>query len=280
MVSVVIPTYNREKTITKAVQSVLDQTYTDLEVIIVDDGSKDQTKSVIDNIKDERVKYFFQKNSGACIARNAGIQYAKGDYIAFHDSDDIWRKDKLEKQMQALLSSGADIVFCKLVIHKTTGELQYKPEKCKTGIMNPVVNLFGIGTQTLLAHRYVFDDVKFDPEMPRFQEFELLFRATKKYSISCLDEGLVDYYVGEDSISTNSQKLYLACTLLVKKHPEIISRYPEMGIRMSQYLLSAAAKEARSDNRVDYLRLALRCHLNFKLIIKAILIYIGHYNYR
>lgn len=272
MVSVIIPSYNRGKTIVEAVQSVLNQTYTDLEVVIVDDGSSDNTREVIQNIKDNRIKYFYQENAGACIARNNGIKFAKGDYIAFHDSDDIWRRDKLEKQMRVLLQSKADIVFCKLVVHGLDGSISYKPPKCEEGIVYPINNLFGIGTQTLLAYRYVFDEVKFDPEMPRFQEFELLYRATQKFSLYCLNEGLVDYYVGVDSISSNPRKLYLACNMIVEKHPEITKKYPVMGKKMAQYLLSVAAKEIEIKNKKKYIKLALNCHINIKLIVKAILI--------
>ena len=277
MVSVIIPSYNREKTIVEAIQSVLNQTYTDLEVIIVDDGSSDNTRVVIQSIHDSRVKYFYQENAGACIARNNGIQFAKGEYIAFHDSDDIWRKDKLEKQMRVLQESKADIVFCKLVVHEPNGAISYKPSKCVEGIVYPISNLFGIGTQTLLAHRYVFDKVKFDPEMPRFQEFELLYRATQKFSLYCLNEGLVDYYVGEDSISSNPQKLYLACNLLISKYPEITKKYSVMGKRMAQYLLSAAVREKNKENRKKYIKLALHCHKNMKLIEKSILIDLNFY---
>lgn len=272
MVSVIIPSYNRGRSIAKAVQSVLDQTYTDLEVVIVDDGSSDDTREVILSIKDPRIQYFYQENAGACEARNRGIQLARGNYIAFHDSDDIWRKDKLEKQMKALQESKADIVFCKLVVHEPDSSISYKPLKCKEGVVCPINDLFGIGTQTLLAHRYVFDEIKFDPEMPRFQEFELLYRATQKYSLYCVNEGLVDYYVGQDSISSNPKKLFFACDMLINKHPELTTTYPIMGKRMAQYLLAAAVREKDKKSKGKYIKLALRCHKDMKLLTKALLI--------
>lgn len=273
MVSIIIPSYNREKTIIKAIKSVLNQTYEDIEVIIIDDGSSDNTRDVVQGIKDNRVKYFYQKNAGACIARNRGIQFAKGDYIAFHDSDDTWRKDKLEKQMKVLLDSKADIVFCKLVVHGSDS-ISYKPSACKEGIVAPIENLFGIGTQTLLARRYVFDDIKFDPKMPRFQEFELLYRATQKYSLYCLNEGLVDYYVGIDSISASPRKLYLACKIIVAKHPELVKKYPIMGKRMAQYLLSAAIREQEDDYKKMYIKLSRHCSKSLKLLAKSIFVFL------
>ena len=99
-VTVIIPTYNRAGTIAESVQSVLDQTYTNLEVLIIDDGSTDGTEAVINEFADERIKYVrLDKNGGVADARNIGVNMAKTDWIAFQDSDDVWHKDKLEKQM-------------------------------------------------------------------------------------------------------------------------------------------------------------------------------------
>ena len=99
-VSVIIPTYNREKTILRAVQSVLDQTYTNLEVLVIDDGSTDGTAEIVRGIEDDRVKYIvLEQNGGQAKARNTGVQMAEGEWIAFQDSDDCWHKNKLEIQM-------------------------------------------------------------------------------------------------------------------------------------------------------------------------------------
>ena len=271
MVSVIIPSYNREKTIKKAIESVLNQTYRDLEVIVVDDGSTDHTSQVIGEIKDERLRYIYQENAGACVARNRGIHLASGEIIAFHDSDDLWRADKLEKEMNALQKSGADVVFCKLVRHNSDGSTTDMPSDGKEGFLNPIKNLFGIGTQTLLAKREVFAHEQFDKEMPRFQEFEWLYRISKTHSIYCVDEGLVDYYVGADSISSNPKKVYDACKLINEKHPELIKEYPQMGERMAYSLLLAAAKEKQKKNSVNaYISMALNCHVNLKILIKCL----------
>ena len=99
-ITVIIPTYNRANIISKSIESVLNQTYNNIELIIVDDGSTDNTEEVIASIKDDRIKYYkLKKNSGTAIARNYGIEKSTCKYIAFQDSDDIFRNNKLELQI-------------------------------------------------------------------------------------------------------------------------------------------------------------------------------------
>lgn len=100
-VSVIIPTYNREDFICETIQSVLDQTYKDFEIIVVDDGSKDNTKKKL-GVFGSKIKLIEQKNSERAVSRNNGVKNSNGEYIAFLDSDDLWLKDKLEKQIEIL----------------------------------------------------------------------------------------------------------------------------------------------------------------------------------
>jgi glycosyltransferase involved in cell wall biosynthesis len=101
-VSVVIPTYNRAAKVQAGIHSVLAQTFSDLEVIVVDDGSSDGTGQILRDLFGDRIRYFAQANQGASVARNRGVEEARGEWIAFLDSDDIWEKDKLEWQFRAL----------------------------------------------------------------------------------------------------------------------------------------------------------------------------------
>ena len=116
-VSVIIPTYNREKLVPRAIQSVLDQTWQDLELIVVDDGSTDRTEQVVSGFTDDRIRYVrLDKNSGVSHARNIGIESAQCEYIAFQDSDDEWLPEKLEKQMQVMLQAPETVgmVYCRM----------------------------------------------------------------------------------------------------------------------------------------------------------------------
>ena len=100
-VSVIIPTYNREEFITETIKSVLNQTYKDFEIIVVDDGSTDNTKQKLEPFK-SKIKLIEQKNSERAVARNNGVKSSSGEYIAFLDSDDLWIKNKLENQVNFL----------------------------------------------------------------------------------------------------------------------------------------------------------------------------------
>jgi len=102
LISVIIPAYNAQKTILETVESVLQQTFVDFEVIIVDDGSQDSTLKIVSDITDSRLKVLSYPNAGACVSRNRGFAQAKGEFIAFLDADDLWTPDKLEAQLAAL----------------------------------------------------------------------------------------------------------------------------------------------------------------------------------
>src|SRR4030042_6253183 len=112
LVSVIIPTYNRADCVTKSIDSVLSQTYNDYEIIVVDDGSTDNTRQILQSYVDKcLIHYIYQDNAGCAAARNSGIRAAKGQWIAFLDSDDTWLPDKLAEQMQYLSETGLDVCF-------------------------------------------------------------------------------------------------------------------------------------------------------------------------
>lgn len=228
LVSVIIPVYNRENTIQRAVDSVLNQTYTDIEVLVIDDGSTDNSVQMLDKYKnDDRVKVFCQKtNQGANAARNRGIMEAKGEYIAFHDSDDEWLPEKLEKQLKHMEEGNFDVSFCAFkrhydeavqIIPDISQKLSSKEirEKLKKGNI--------IGTPTLVIHRKVIQTVgMFDEEMPRLQDYEFVIRIAGKFEICFVNEALINEYELAGCISQNRRGLQTAYALLLKKHADFI----------------------------------------------------------
>lgn len=111
LVSVIIPMYNASRYIEETIQSVLDQTWSNIEIIVVDDGSTDNSFDIVSNFKSNKIRLFRQENQGAPVARNFGFSQSKGDYIQYLDADDLLSPSKIKKQLQALMSSKKEIAF-------------------------------------------------------------------------------------------------------------------------------------------------------------------------
>jgi len=231
LISVIIPTYNRAHLIKRSAQSVLNQTYKNLELIIVDDGSTDNTKEIIDSIKDERIVYIKQENQGVSAARNTGVEKAKGKYIAFQDSDDVWHLDKLEKQLLAIQKNNADLVFCKLF---KFGNLMKRkvPKNIKEGFLQKDILPINIFPQTILSKAYILKENKFNIHMLSVEDFELLLRIQKKHSIYCIDEALVDYHVQKDSLSVNNERRVKYIKDILNEDKTILTTYSSSCLKL------------------------------------------------
>lgn len=224
-VSVILPTYNRAHLVGRAIQSVLDQTYQDFEIIVVDDGSRDNTEEIINGFTDTRIRYVkHQKNKGGSAARNTGIKLAKGKYIAFQDSDDEWLPEKLEKQMKAFKKASDEVGVVYTGFHRIKdGITYYVPSdditKKEGNIHNTLLYGNFVTTQVAVVNAECFKKVgMFDESLPRLQDWELWIRISKYYNFSCIDEPLVKSFYQEDSISSNSVALHTAYKLILKKH--------------------------------------------------------------
>lgn len=222
LVSVVIPTYNRPELLKRAVMSVVAQSFSNIEVIVVDDNSIEDNSIVLDEIKKSTpspIKYFKNKtNMGANNCRNQGIASAKGDYIAFLDDDDEWVEKKLSEQVDILVQSNeAGICYTGKNIVDSKGRIRYSylTPQCIEHI-----NYIGT-TSTILVKKVVFDEVGgFDESLPALQDYELYLRILQKYQAIGVDEALINYY--EDNtikrISTQSDKATSAVLAIMKKY--------------------------------------------------------------
>ena len=224
MISVVIPAYNRARTIERSIRSVLDQTFRDIEVIVVDDCSTDDTEGIVTRIGDERVRYDrLPVNSGACVARNRGVELAKGDYIAFQDSDDEWLPQKLQAQMDALRENNADICFCALRRHYLGDNAKcavWPAQLTQSSMMDHVVlrRKSVVSTQTIVAKRKVFDDVLFDPKLVKSQDYDWMIRASELYRVFFLAAPLVEQYYQKDSISMTGYEKFVVSREIGRAH--------------------------------------------------------------
>lgn len=253
MVTVIIPSYNRAYTIRKSIESVLNQTYTDLELIVVDDGSTDNTKEVVEGIEDSRVRYIqSEKNVGACEARNIGIRAAKGDIIAFQDSDDEWVPQKLERQLEIINAGKADVVFCQKERRKLDGTfIDITAKKLEEGIVpyEFLTRKSRVSTQTILAKREVFEDCLFDPVVKKAQDFDWVIRAGVKHTFWLVKEVLVIQYYHEDCITVKDVKKDVASwTYFCEKYNYLYDSLPQLQIN----LLLRLAEHKKKQNQNCY----------------------------
>jgi|SRR5271170_5833589 len=192
-VSVVIPTYNRAANVQNGIKGVLAQTFSDLEVIVVDDGSSDGTGEILRDVFGDRIRYYFQPNQGASVARNRGVAEARGEWIAFLDSDDLWEKEKLEWQFRALAQFGRKCGACytdvRFFNHSETrtffqmAEKSYRHEG-EVGVNSEVMRLLvrpgGAGMvvclSSLLGRTDFIRRTGFDRKLLYSQDSEFMFR--------------------------------------------------------------------------------------------------------
>ncbi len=233
-VSVVIPTYNCAQYITEAVESVLNQTYKDFEIIVVDDGSRDNTKEVIKRYLN-KIKYIYQQNSGPSAARNRGIKEAKGEYIAFLDADDIWLPQKLELQIK-FMEKEVGLIFSDMILFNEKGiiknsflkeklffnKLSIKPlsstEKViYDNVFNALLQENFIPTNTVIVKKECFNKVGFfDETLFSVEDRDMWLRIGLFYDIGFINFPLVLKRFHETNISAN-QELALKSRLKVMK---------------------------------------------------------------
>lgn len=228
LVSAIIPTYNREKTICRAVDSILNQTYKNIEIIVIDDGSTDGTLKLLEAYGNS-IKIIKQCHKGANAARNRGIKEAKGEYITFLDSDDEWLPQKTYIQMDYLEKKGGQVCYCayKLINDKTQIVPDNHTDEEKYGSnLNVVLSQHNvIGTPTLMIKKSVLEEVGlFDESMQRLQDYELCIRIAKKYKIGYIPQVLVNAYYMKKSISNSNDLLVPAYCRVIKLHGDFIDQ--------------------------------------------------------
>jgi glycosyltransferase involved in cell wall biosynthesis len=232
-ISVIIPAYNRADYLAEAIQSVLDQTFPDFELIIVDDGSTDNTKEVVEGFVDTRVRYLFQENGGVSSARNSGIKAANGEYIAFLDSDDIWLPENLALKVN-LLDSRPDIgLVCSdaYFFDNITGTVLGRRWHDQTLhdwinlnkiVVQPLKELLCKGCfimpQATMVRSQVFTTVGyFDESLPTSEDWDLFVRIFQRFPLEIIDTPLLKIRRHSTSLSENQEKVYQGAVAAVNK---------------------------------------------------------------
>lgn len=248
LISVILPTYNRKNTIQRVIDSVLNQTYENLELIIVDDGSTDNTDQLIQTYVDSRIKYIYLgKNQEVCNARNVGISYANGNYIAFQDSDDEWFPLKLEKQLQLMLQN-PEVNFCyhKIQYYFESGQIIILPDEtiplnAKHGIIYEQMlydNL--IACPSILARTDFIRKIGiFDSTFPALEDYDYALRLSQNSPAAFVDEVLLTASYSTNGISGNLINYLLASCQLIRKYKPDYIKYNTLNHRIEVILRDA-----------------------------------------
>lgn len=205
LVSVVIPTYNHTEYLNRAIESALNQSISDIEVIVVDDCSEDNPQSIINSIEDPRLKFIsHDKNRGGSAARNTGIMASTGKYIAFLDADDVWFDNKLKHQIELIESGGREWIACYCgwkhvregYFTQVFSDLVERPSGVEGGkeLINPLLvrQLALGGSSTLLVKKWAVEDINgWDERFKRFQDIEFVIRLLNVGKLAYVDRQLV-----------------------------------------------------------------------------------------
>jgi glycosyltransferase involved in cell wall biosynthesis len=197
-VSVIIPTYNYGRFIADAIESVLRQTLPPAEILVVDDGSTDDTREIIKSFGDE-VRYLYQSNAGVCAARNRGAAESRGDLICFIDADDTMVPESIEKQVAKFAEDGVGLVHCglRLVDHETSETIELQLEGGEDGVADNLLLWEGpviAGPGAIIVSREAFFAVGgFDTEMKVGEDWDFCYRVARKFKVRFVAEPLVIY---------------------------------------------------------------------------------------
>lgn len=206
LVSVIIPTYNRAAYLQKALQSVKEQTYQSLEIIVIDDGSTDDTGKMLENYGGQ-LRYFYQENRGISGARNAGIKSARGEFIAFLDSDDYWLPEKTAQQL-ALFKQHPEyaLVAARCASIRLDGSYREKNRPGKSGwVLEDLFKANFIRTSAAMVKQECFKNIGlFDEELRECEEYDLWLRIAAQYPVGFINKSLAVYVDNPDGASTDS----------------------------------------------------------------------------
>ncbi|EMA6343374.1 glycosyltransferase family 2 protein [Bacillus cytotoxicus] len=248
LVSVVIPLYNAEKYIEETMQSILNQTYQNIEIVIVDDGSKDQSPIIVKELQrkhPEKVRYVHQENQGVSVARNTGIEHANGEYVAFLDSDDLWHPNKIEKQVQSMHINNMNACYCGYMnFYEETGEKVAHVTNFIKGDMTKSFLTHQVVAQTstwIFKRSIVMDhDIRFTPGCSWGEDLEFLFKLMSVTNVCYVDEYLTYYRILSEGNLSSKYKDY---ELKTTKELEVFHRMNDWIHQKSSDLITKDSEE-------------------------------------
>ncbi|MBW4664429.1 MAG: glycosyltransferase [Chroococcus sp. CMT-3BRIN-NPC107] len=222
IISVVIPVYNGAKTIKETVESVLQQTYQNFEIIVINDGSQDETLAVINNIQNQKIKLFSYSNAGLSASRNRGFARACGEFITFLDADDLWTKDKLEAQLEALQQNPQAAVAYSWTDHIDEDGKFLRPASytsCNGNVYERILvgNFLACGSNTLIRTQALKQVGGFDESLNSAEDWDMWLRLAPYYEFVVVPRPQVLYRISPYSMSVNIFKMEAASLQVIER---------------------------------------------------------------
>ena len=294
LISVIIPAYNAADTLADSLDSVLAQTYGNLEVLVVDDGSNDATAAIVREYaeRDARVCLLQQPNGGVAAARNRGLAAARGDYVAPVDADDLWHPTKLEKQMAVMLAGGPEIglVYTLFRAIDEQGRIVWTPPgyDCEGWVLarHTYVNFVGHASSLLLRKAVALEAGGYDPGLRAVgaqgcEDYLLQLRVASRYRFGCVREYLVGYRQRPGSMSSQTTKMLrsyrLALSTIEAERPGLPARLARWSV--ANYAMVLAPTLARSGHVLRALGLFARAGIGDPLAM-LYRVFLSPYGYR
>jgi glycosyltransferase involved in cell wall biosynthesis len=285
-VSIIIPTYNRERLIARSVKSVLSQTYQDFEIIIVDDASTDNTEEVVSSFNDDRIRYIrHEENKGEAAARNTGIKAARYDYIAYQDSDDEWSPEKLARQIELLEDTSPEVGVIYTGFWRTENHgrtyIPFSWVRQKNGdIHKELLKGNFIGSPVVLIKKECFSKVGlFDERLHNLVDWDMWLRISKRYHFRCIDAPLAIAHYNSDNVSENPDSFIDALELVLEKNRDEFEKEEKL---LARYWINAGSllvAKGRVKQGRRYIVRALRLYpFSIRLLPVAFLAFFGLYD--
>lgn len=270
IISVVIPVYNGEKTLKETIDSVLNQTFDDFELIVINDGSTDKTLEIISNIKDERLKVFSYPNAGLSASRNRGISLARGEYVSFIDADDLWTPDKLELQLKALQEHPQAAVAyswtdCIDDSGKFLGKCNYLSFSGDVRANLLLINFIDSGSNVLIRTEAFKKVGNFDESRKSCEDWDMWLRLAAEYSFIAVSKPQVLYRISSSSMSTNLLRMEAESMEVIEKACDRNLGYSSLLKRLSKgniykYLLFRSLNSSpKQENTLVNFKLFWQC---------------------
>jgi glycosyltransferase involved in cell wall biosynthesis len=269
LVSIIMPSYNRIGMLERALHSVISQNYQNWELLVVDDASTDGTINLLKNFSsiDKRINFFrLETNGGACVARNVGLQAAKGEYVTFLDSDDEYLPKKVELQVQCFMTSSVHnlgVVSCGRIDVRNGSVYNEWVPNLRGDILKDLLlkNRIGAGTPFLMVKSSILknNNILFDPEMPAGQDWDFLTRVCQHASFDVVSEPLVRVHHHTGERVYNTERAVLAFNKQYEKYKELLLNEVEvhdtfvlkMAVQSYVYGYHTRALELLSSNIVN-----------------------------